>query len=262
MLTATAGRQDRLARAIIAGFVASTAMLFTFIVAYLLASLLATVELQEYKRGATAIREWFHALTNNTLIDLARPNPYVAVMVHFVIGIVFAIAYAYVFEPRLPGANWLRGILFSFGPWILSLVVFLPLVGGGLFGLGIGAGPLPIIGNLILHLVYGVTLSILYGPAGRVVVGEEAPPTELEGRVISHSDAVAAQGIVIGLGLGLVLGGAAVLLGWATGQTVILGNNPLAAVAVVGVTGAALGGLVGSFIGLSVGEEKKWPVSS
>lgn len=257
MLAVAAGRQDRLARAIIAGFVAATVMLFTFIIAYLLASLLATVELQEYKRGATAIREWFNALTNNPLIDLARPNPYAAVLVHFIIGIVFAIIYAYFFEPRLPGPGWQRGILFSFGPWILSLVVFLPAVGGGFFGLGIGAGPLPIIGNLILHLVYGATLGTLYGPAGRVVVGDEAP-TELEGKVISRSDAVAAQGIVAGLGVGLVVGGAAVLLGQVTGQQVVLGDNLLAALVVAAMTGAALGGLVGSFIGLTyAGEETK-----
>ncbi len=96
---------------------------------------------------------------------------------------------------------------------------------GGFFGLGIGAGPLPIIGNLILHLVYGATLGTLYGPAGRVVVGDEAP-TELEGQV--------------------------------TSQQVVLGDNLLAALVVAAMTGAALGGLVGSFIGLTyAGEETK-----
>lgn len=256
MLPATAAGRDRLARAITAGFVASTAMFLAFIVAYLLASLLATVELQEYKRGAVAIRQWFYALTNNPLIDLARPNPYVAVLIHFIIGIIFAVIYAYFFEPRLPGPSWQRGILFSFVPWFLSLVVFLPLVGGGFFGLGIGAGPLPIIGNLIVHVVYGATLGTLYGPAGRVVEGDEAP-TELESKVISRSDAAAAQGIVVGLGVGLIVGGAAVLLGRVIGQQVFLGDNLLAALAVAALTGAALGGLVGSFIGLSVGEETK-----
>jgi hypothetical protein len=258
MLAMAAGRQDRLARAIIAGFVAATVMLFTFILAYLIASLLGTIELEESKRGAIAIREWFNALTNNPLIDLARPNPYLAVLVHFIIGIVFAVVYAYLFEPRLTGPGWQRGVIFSLVPWVLSLVVFLPAIGGGFLGLGIGAGPLPIIGNLVLHLTYGATLGTLYGPAGRLVVGDEAP-TELEGRVISRSDAVAAQGIVVGLGIGLIIGGAALLLGRVTGQQTVLGDNLLAATVAAAMTGAALGGLVGSFIGLTYAGEETTP---
>lgn len=53
--------------------------------------------------------------------------------------------------------------MFSLIPWAFSLVVFLPLVGGGFLGLGLGAGPLPILGNLLLHAVYGVTLGSVLG---------------------------------------------------------------------------------------------------
>jgi putative flippase GtrA len=144
MLAMAAGRQDRLARAIIAGFVAATAMLFGFILAYLLASLLGTIELEESKRGAIAIREWFNALTNNPLIDLARPSPYLAVLVHFIIGIVFAVVYAYIFEPRLTGPGWQRGLSFPLSrgscPWWFSC----RQLGGGFLGLGIGPGRYPL----------------------------------------------------------------------------------------------------------------------
>ena len=74
-------------------------------------------------------------------------------------GIVWALVFACDANDRLiafPG--WLRGIIFALPPAVLSLVVFLPLVGGGLFGTKIGAGPLPVIGNIILHLVYGAVL--------------------------------------------------------------------------------------------------------
>ena len=37
--------------------------------------------------------------------------------------------------------------------------------GGGLLGMNIGAGPLPILGNLILHLVYGAVLGSAYAEA-------------------------------------------------------------------------------------------------
>src|SRR4029453_3635284 len=117
-------------------------------------------------RGAADFTQWLHALTNNQVLDFAATSLYAAAAVHLVVGVLWAILYAFYFEPRLPGAAWARGLTFSLIPWILSLAVFLPLVGGGLFGDAIGAGPLPAIGNLILHLGYGVTLGLIYGPLG------------------------------------------------------------------------------------------------
>ena len=71
--------------------------------------------------------------------------------------LLLALVYARYVEPRLSGASWWRDAVRAH-PWLLSLIIFLPLMGGGLLGMNIGAGPLPILGNLILHLVYGAVL--------------------------------------------------------------------------------------------------------
>ena len=50
--------------------------------------------------------------------------------------------YALLFEPRLAGPGWFRGLMFAVAPSLLSVTVFLPLVGGGLSGAAFDAGPL------------------------------------------------------------------------------------------------------------------------
>ena len=58
---------------------------------------------------------------------------------------------------------------FALLPWLVSLVIFMPLLGGGILGLSLGAGPLPIVGNLVLHALYGAVLGVVWGSAESVV---------------------------------------------------------------------------------------------
>src|SRR5262249_161520 len=142
-------------------------------------------------------------LTNNPVLDLARPNLYGAIAVYLAGGLVWAGLYAFLFEPRLAGPVWRRGCLFALVPWLFSLVVFLPLLGGGFAGLGVGAGPLPIIGNLLLHAVYGATLGEVFGPAGDDVLDGDlrspGPDDVLAGR---RSEIGVAAGLLIGVAAG------------------------------------------------------------
>src|SRR6185369_12180348 len=122
-------------------------------------------------------------------------------------GLLWAVLYGLVFESRLRGSSWERGALFAGIPWLFSLAVFLPLVGGGFLGMSLGAGPLPIIGNLVLHLVYGAVLGSVYGPAGDSVLDD--PRHAAAGDDIwegPNSEVGAARGLMIGLGLGVVAG--------------------------------------------------------
>ena len=119
-----------LPRSILSGFIASMAMLISFFVAYGAARVAASVTLAD-RRGAETFHEWVQALTNNQVLDLATGSVYAAGAVHLTVGVLWAVVYAYYFEPRLPGAGWLRGLVFAFIPWVLSLVVFMPVVGGG-----------------------------------------------------------------------------------------------------------------------------------
>ena len=129
---------------------------------------------------------------------------------------------------------------FALVPWLLSLVVFLPLMGGGVLGMSVGAGPLPIVGNLILHLVYGAVLGGAYA---------EAAEDWLDDTEVDHLNAAAAErGAAIGLVAGLVPG---LVVGWLIAP--IFEGLVGRAESAIGIAfiGAALGLAIGSFAGMS-----------
>src|SRR5450755_4392871 len=111
-----------LSRAFVAGFVASVTMVLAFAAAFVVMLVLGGLPLP-------IVSDWFRGLTSNSLIDVARPNLYVAAAVFLTGGLLWALLYGLVFETRLTGPGWRRGVLFALIPWLFSLVVFLPLVG-------------------------------------------------------------------------------------------------------------------------------------
>jgi hypothetical protein len=228
------------AHAVLAGFVASVAMVLAFALAFLVALVLQGLPVP-------LLAAWFHGLTNNALLDIAGPNLYAATAVFFGGGLLWAVLYGLVFESRLRGTPWERGVLFALIPWLFSLAIFLPLVGGGLLGLDLGAGPLPVLGNLILHLVYGAVLGTAWA-FGSAEARLDRPPGTPEGDDLHsgrRAEIGAAQGMVVGIVLGALLGAAGGFVPQITG-THALGMNPLALVVGVGLTGAAFGSFVGS----------------
>jgi hypothetical protein len=155
-------------------------------------------------QAAKGPQGWLHDLADNTLTVAALNSPYLSLYFHFLAGILLALLYGGWAEPRLPGPAWQKGILFAFAPCIFSVVVFFPLAGAGVLGFGLNAGPLPIAGNLILHLVYGSVLGLLYGP---LMDRELAGPGGTHDQV--HANQVVAgtfKGAAIGLSVGLLAG--------------------------------------------------------
>ena len=242
-------RTVQLSRAVLAGSLASLAMFLAFGVAFGAASALGAL-LPVDRPGLATLGGWLRALTSNVLLDLARPNLFAALALFATGGIAWALLYASVFRPRLNVPEWHQGLRFALVPWLFSLLVFLPLVGGGLFGLSLGAGPLPILGNLLLHVVYGEVLCELYGPLGAAVHRERRAPTEAEQRALLRCESWAAMGLATGLVLGNVAGGAALLLMRAADGAPLLGVNPFGTLLAVTLSGGSAGALVGSFLGL------------
>jgi uncharacterized protein DUF6789 len=227
-------KSTSVAIALLAGFIASVAMVLAFAVAFVAALVLSQLPVP-------VLADWFRGLTSNQLIDTAAPNLYAATAIFFLGGMVWALLYALVFDARLTGAAWQRGVKFALVPWLFSLLIFMPLLGGGMLGLGLGAGPLPTVGNLILHGVYGAVLGAVWGSAESVIdlPSRQAYSEDLQaGRL---SEVGAARGIGVGVALGLVLGllGAAVVPHGAM--------NPLAIIIALALSGAAFGGFAGSF---------------
>jgi len=94
-------------------------------------------------------------------------------LAHFLIGaILWGVLFAALVR-HLPGALWLRGVLFSIGAWLLMLIIVMPMAGAGFFGLGIGVGA-PV-ATLVLHLVFGAVLGATYAwMQGREPLGRTA----------------------------------------------------------------------------------------
>ncbi|HLZ10581.1 MAG TPA: hypothetical protein VKT80_18490 [Chloroflexota bacterium] len=226
-------------RAVVVGFIATGLMTAVLAITYAIAASLGSNE-----AGAPSLLRWMWGLTHNVVTRQAETILPAAVLLHFLAGITWAVVYAGLVEPRLSGPGWQRGLLFAPLPGILSLVVLLPLLGGGLFGLELGAGPLPIVGNILVHLVYGATLGALYPlESEHVLVDRAEDEVPDDGRAVFRVERTTAIGIVAGLVIGGV-GGCLVALVSGPGFPILVG-------AVNGVLlGAIAGALIGSFTGL------------
>jgi hypothetical protein len=263
---------DALSRAVLAGFAASLTMLLTFLVAFNLARLLRvapllawpTLERTSLIHPASWVAErspgnlpdvletprlWLTGLTQNRLIDAGLSDVYLAAGIYIAGGLLWAILYTWV-EPRLSGPAWRRGVTFAMLPALVSLVVVLPLFGGGLFGLALGAGPLPIIGNVLLHVVYGAILGIVYGPFGDLDASTLERPSLRDGeRGEASYEPVTALALLGGLIFGGVVG---LIASFAAdgGGILLFGEANVSLILWGALLGAVAGLFVGSFAGL------------
>ena len=244
------GRPEHwLARAIIAGFVATGASTVVLIIAFLTANGAADSQ-------GDIFRQWLFQLTHNQVVDFSNASPAIGIAVHVVTGLAWALVYGWLAEPWLarliPHRGWLRGMAFGLLPWLVSLFALLPAAVVGYLEFALSAGPLPVLGNFILHMVYGAVLGELYDPsADEPALAQDVVSAEpLQYHAVRHSETFGAAGIVGGAVLGAAIGvGLAVVLrptlpnvdleGW----SVALGVGGLLA-------GGAVGGIVGSFAGL------------
>jgi hypothetical protein len=228
-----APREDWLRAGILAGFLATFAMTVVLLAAFALASGLGQPD-------GNLLQRWCWALVHNPVAERTADGVVLAIGANLAVGLLLALAYARYGDPLLHGPSWWKGMRFALIPWLLSLVVFLPLMGGGLLGMNIGAGPLPILGNLVLHLVYGAVLGSTFA---------EAAEDWLDDTEVDHvHSALAERGAAFGVALGLPAGFA---VGWllAPGLDGFV-SRPETAIGVAFI-GAAVGLAVGSFVGMS-----------
>ena len=249
---ATGPRRRWLAEAIIAGFVAIGTSIGALMVAYVLANGAADSQ-------GDIVRRWLYELTHNKVVEFSSASPAYALILHVVLGIIWALVYARFVEGnrRLrwwvgDGPGWSRGMRFALLPWLFSLLVLLPAAAVNMLDWALSAGPLVPVGNLVLHMIYGATLGQLYDPsADAPAVGADLVPEEpMLRRAIEHSEDFSAAGILVGGLIGAWVGVAlAVVLPPALPNVDFGGWS--AALAVGGIlAGGAVGGVVGSFAGL------------
>ena len=82
-------------------------------------------------------------------------------IMHFMIGIGYGVVLS-VADDLLPGKTLIvKAIVLAVIGWVLMMVVVMPVLGAGLLGLKIGMMA-PIM-TLVLHVIFGVTLGLVYG---------------------------------------------------------------------------------------------------
>lgn len=84
-------------------------------------------------------------------------------LVHLCVGVVLALIYAGLFAARLPGPPAARGALYGALVFVVAQLVFMPLVGAGVFS----RGDVELLaGSLLGHLAYGVVAAWIYALPG------------------------------------------------------------------------------------------------
>jgi hypothetical protein len=71
------------------------------------------------------------------VLSLVAPVPSSAgfqIAFHVVVGILMALFYAYLLEPRLPGDAWMKGLICAIAVWLANATVVLPATDQGFAG--------------------------------------------------------------------------------------------------------------------------------
>ena len=96
-------------------------------------------------------------------------------LAHFMIGIVFALVYAYGFAKRLPGSPAARGALYGLFPFLMAQIAVMPMMSMGLFTSNAPNALMLVLGSLMGHLVYGAVVGAIYGTSQREAVVHAIP---------------------------------------------------------------------------------------
>lgn len=83
---------------------------------------------------------------------------------HFMIGTLgYGLAYAFVFSALPFGGHVSRGIALGIVGWFMMMIAVMPMMGAGLFGLGMPSGVMVPVATLVLHVIFGAVLGFVYG---------------------------------------------------------------------------------------------------
>src|SRR5438132_1128219 len=106
-----------------------------------------------------------------------------------------------------------------------------------------------IVGNLVLHAVYGVVLARLYGPFGEMLDSEQQLPSEAQKAALACCESAAVRGLAVGVLLGGLLGGTVLLIASEKGGAPFLGMHPLGVLLEAILSGASVGASAGALVG-------------
>ncbi len=85
---------------------------------------------------------------------------------HFIVGtLLWGPIFAAFDATSAQRPRWQKGLMFGVFAWVMMMLLFMPVVGGGLFGLQLGiVAP---VGMLVLHLIYGAVIGTVFDALDR-----------------------------------------------------------------------------------------------
>jgi hypothetical protein len=87
---------------------------------------------------------------------------FIVIPAYLAVGVLWGVLYGWWAETKLPlPYDWLAGLVFAVLPGLTSLLIVMPLLGLGFFGVG-GTGLVALVGETIRHAAYGVLLGLMY----------------------------------------------------------------------------------------------------
>jgi hypothetical protein len=97
---------------------------------------------------------------------------------HFIVGVLlWGPIFAGLDESITDRPRWQKGLIFGAGAWLAMMLVFMPVVGGGLFGWRFGL--VEPVGMLVLHLVYGLAIAAAYDQLDRRYPAKRLMPAQV-----------------------------------------------------------------------------------
>lgn len=84
-------------------------------------------------------------------------------LAHFMIGtFVYGLVFAFIMAPMPLGNLAFRGIILGVLGWLMMMLLIMPMMGAGLFGLSMQSGMMVPIATLMLHVIFGFVLGLVY----------------------------------------------------------------------------------------------------
>ncbi|HKI52647.1 MAG TPA: DUF6789 family protein [Anaerolineales bacterium] len=103
----------------------------------------------------------------------AKSNPVLGWMMHLMMGIVFALIYAFLWSVGIGGATWVAGLIFGVVQWLVVGMVMgmIPMLHVGIKSGAVKApglwmtnngGVMSFMGGLVGHMIFGTVLALSY----------------------------------------------------------------------------------------------------
>lgn len=84
-------------------------------------------------------------------------------MIHFMIGAIgYGLAFTFIFSQINFGNLIVRGMLLGTLGWLMMMLVLMPMMNAGVFGLNMPSGMMAPLATLMLHLTFGAVLGYVY----------------------------------------------------------------------------------------------------